>query len=250
LKIGEIYDILNNISPFDLQEKWDNSGLLLGEKSQDIKRVVLSIDIDESMIEKFDENTLFVTHHPLIFSELKRLLWSEYPANLLKKMICKNHSMIAMHTNFDQTHLNMYVFKEVLGFEDFETQGFICKTVGKWDTDRLLKHIKDSLGLNVLRIVGYKDKINSIAMTTGAGGGLIDFVDADLFLTGDIKYHDAMKALLQDLMLVDIGHFESERYFPNALSKHLKNLSIPVIIAQSINPFKYFTTFNCKETNE
>jgi len=67
----------------------------------------------------------------------------------------------------------------------------------------------------------------------------MDIVDADLFLTGDIKYHDAMKALSKGLMLADIGHFESERYFANALGENLKNLPIPVIITQSINPYSY-----------
>jgi len=191
------------------------------------------------MIEEADENTLFILHHPLIFSGLKQLLWNEYPANLLKKMICKNHVMIAMHTNFDQTHLNSYVFSRVLGFENFESKGFICTAVGEWQVDKLLKHIKDSLGLNVMRIVGHKDKIKSVAMTTGAGASLMDIVDADLFLTGDIKYHDAMKAISKGLMMADIGHFDSERYFANALGEHLKNLPIPVIIAQSINPYSY-----------
>jgi len=239
LKVGEIYDILDSLSPFELQEKWDNSGLLLGSKEQDVKRIVLSIDIDFKMIEEADENTLFILHHPLIFSGLKRLLWNEYPANLLERMICKNHSMIAMHTNFDQTHLNSYVFSRVLGFENFESQGFVCKAVGEWNRDELLKHIKKSLGLNVMRIVGHKDTINSVALTTGAGASLMEIVDTDLFLTGDIKYHDAMKAISKGLMLADIGHFESERYFANALGEHLKNLSIPVIIAQSINPYSY-----------
>jgi len=239
LKVGEIYDILDKLSPFELQEKWDNSGLLLGSKDQDVERIVLSIDIDDKMIEEADENTLFILHHPLIFSGLKRLLWNEYPANLLKKMICKNHAIVAMHTNFDQTHLNSYVFARVLGFENFESQGFVCTAVGEWNRDELLKHIKESLGLNVMRIVGHKDRIKSVAMTTGAGASLMDIVDADLFLTGDIKYHDAMKALSKGLMLADIGHFESERYFANALGEYLKNLPIPVIIAQSINPYSY-----------
>jgi len=239
MKLKEVYELLDSISPFELQEKWDNSGLLLGSKEQDIKRIVLSIDIDFQMIEESDEHTLFILHHPLIFSGLKRLLWNEYPANLLKKMVCKNHAMIAMHTNFDQTHLNSYVFTRVLGFENFESQGFVCKAVGEWKTDELLKHIKKSLGLNVMRIVGYKDTIKSVAMTTGAGASLMDIVETDLFLTGDIKYHDAMKAISKGLMLADIGHFESERYFASALGEHLKNLSIPVIIAQSINPYSY-----------
>jgi len=238
LRIGEIYDILDSLSPFELQEKWDNSGLLLGSKEQDVKQIVLSVDIDFQMIRNSDEDTLFILHHPLIFSGLKRLLWSEYPANLLKQMILKNHSMIAMHTNFDKTHLNSYVFSKVLGFENFESQEFICKAVGKWSGNELLKHIKNSLGLDVIRIVGYKDKINSVALTTGAGVSLMDIMDVDLFLTGDIKYHDAMKAISKGLMLADIGHFESERYFANALGEHLKNLPIPVIITQSVNPYK------------
>jgi len=246
MKIEDIYEILDNLSSFDLQETWDNSGLLLGAKEQDVKRIVLSIDIDLQMIEEADEDTLFILHHPLIFSGLKRLLRDEYPANLLRKMICKNHAMIAMHTNFDQTHLNSYVFSRVLGFEDFESQGFICKAVGEWKTDELLKHIKESLGLNIMRIVGAKDTIKSVAMTTGAGASLMDQVCADLFLTGDIKYHDAMKAISKGLMLADIGHFESERYFASALGEHLKNLPIPVIIAQSINPFEYLTN---RDTN-
>ena len=151
----------------------------------------------------------------------------------------QNHAMIAMHTNFDQTHLNSYVFSRVLGFEDFESNGFVCKAVGEWNTDERLKHIKESLDLNTLRIVGYKGTIKSIALTTGAGESLMDNIDAELFLTGDIKYHDAMKAISKNLMLADIGHFESERYFANALGEHLKNLPIPVIIAQSINPYSY-----------
>ena len=238
MRTGEIYDILDSLSPFELQEKWDNSGLLLGSKEQDVKQIVLSVDIDFQMIRNSDEDTLFILHHPLIFSGLKRLLWSEYPANLLKQMILKNHSMIAMHTNFDKTHLNSYVFSKVLGFENFESQEFICKAVGKWSGNELLKHIKNSLGLDVIRIVGYKDKINSVALTTGAGVSLMDIMDVDLFLTGDIKYHDAMKAISKGLMLADIGHFESERYFANALGEHLKNLPIPVIITQSVNPYK------------
>ncbi|WP_456485893.1 Nif3-like dinuclear metal center hexameric protein [Hydrogenimonas sp.] len=239
MRIGGILELLNRISPFELQEKWDNGGLLLGDENDSVSKIVLSVDIDEAMIEKADPKTLFILHHPLIFSGLKRLLWSEYPANLLKKMIQKEQSLIAMHTNFDQTHLNRYVFEDVLGFENVECEGFVCRAKGEWEGNALLSHIKSALGLDALKVVGQKSQISSVAMTTGSGAGLMDSVDADLFLTGDIKYHDAMKALSLGLMLADIGHFESEKYFAQALAGHLKNLPIPVIITQSINPFHY-----------
>jgi dinuclear metal center YbgI/SA1388 family protein len=239
VRVGEIYDILDQLSPFDLQEKWDNSGLLLGSREMCVDRIILSVDIDAKMIEEAEENTLFVLHHPLIFSGLKRLVWSEYPANLLQKMIQKNHAMIAMHTNFDQTHLNRYVFEKILGFEATTCEGFVCTAEGEWETDALLEHVKTRLGLETMRIVGKKERIYSVAMTTGAGASLMDSIDADLFLTGDIKFHDAMKAHAKGLMMADIGHFESERFFAEVLGEDLKNLPIPVIIAQSINPYSY-----------
>ena len=113
MRVGEVYELLDSISPFELQESWDNSGLLLGEFSQDVKRVVLSVDIDANMVQEAQEHTLFILHHPLIFSGLKSLRWDEYPANILRDMVKKDHSVIAMHTNFDKTHLNRYVFEKV-----------------------------------------------------------------------------------------------------------------------------------------
>jgi putative NIF3 family GTP cyclohydrolase 1 type 2 len=57
-------------------------------------------------------------------------------------------------------------------------------------------------------------------------------------LTGDIKYHDAMKAMSQDLMMVDIGHYESEKFFVDVMMEELKNLGHLGIISQSKKPFK------------
>ncbi|WP_353661301.1 Nif3-like dinuclear metal center hexameric protein [Hydrogenimonas sp. SS33] len=239
MKIGEIYDLLDALSPFELQESWDNSGLLVGERRQEATNVVLSVDIDLEMIEEAEVGTLFVLHHPLIFKGLKTLDWSGYPARLLRRMVKKDQSLIAMHTNFDQTHLNRYVFEEVLGFEGAACEGFVCIAKGAWRSDTLLEEVKKRLGLGVMRVVGEHREVRKVALTTGAGGSLMDTVDADLFLTGDIKFHDAMKARAEGLMLADIGHYESEKPFAEALAPHLKNLPIPVIIAQSKNPFTY-----------
>ena len=103
--------------------------------------------------------------------------------------------------------------------------------------DELLKLLKERLGLERLRVVSPKQKITSIALTTGAGASLMDEVDADCFLTGDIKYHDAMKAMSENLMMVDIGHYESEKFFAEILLEELKVLPILAIIANSKNPF-------------
>jgi dinuclear metal center YbgI/SA1388 family protein len=236
--LKDIYIKLDEVSPFNLQEKWDNSGLLIGDINREIKEIVISLDIDQNIIEQAKENTLFIVHHPLIFSGLKQLNFSTYPANLLETMIKKRLSLIAMHTNFDKTHLNSYVFEKVLGFKKEFQDEFICRTVGEWSKDELLQHLKLKLGLDRLKVVSPKEKINSIALTTGAGASLIDEVEADCFLTGDIKYHDAIKAMSQNLMMVDIGHYESEKFFVDVMIDELKNLGHLGIISQSQNPFE------------
>ena len=235
--LEEIYNHLDKISPFELQEKWDNSGLIVGDMTREVSQVVVSLDIDDSMIEEAKEGTLFVVHHPLIFDKLNALDMSKYPSNLLEKMILKKHSCIALHTNFDQTHLNQYVFTKILGFTLDRKQPFLCTTKGEWNYKALLSLIKEKLNLPTLKVVGKKEKITSIALCTGAGASLIDEVEADCFLTGDIKYHDAMKAMSENLMMVDIGHYESERFFAEILVDELKVLPILVIIANSKNPF-------------
>lgn len=237
MKLQEIYDFLNKISPFELQEKWDNSGLILGNRMREISQIVVSLDLDETMIEQAPEKTLFIVHHPLIFAKLSQLDFARYPSNLLEKLILKKQSLIAMHTNFDQTHLNRYVFEKILGFSLAEQNPFVCIAKGEWSYEALLTLLKKKLSLPILKVVGKKEIINSIALTTGAGASLMDTVEADCFLTGDIKYHDAMKAMSENLMMVDIGHYESERFFEEILAEELKILPLLVIISHSKNPF-------------
>ena len=54
MKLQEIYDHLDSVSPFELQEKWDNSGLIVGELSREVSQIVVALDIDEEMIESTD----------------------------------------------------------------------------------------------------------------------------------------------------------------------------------------------------
>jgi len=239
MKILEIYEFLDKLSPFDLQESWDNSGLLVGEFSQDIKTIALSIDVDEALIDSLESDTLLITHHPIIFGGLKQLEFSKYPANLIKKMIRKNISNIAMHTNFDQTHLNNFVAEDVLGYKVIKKEGFDAYLEINEDFFTFSKKVSKAFELPPVRCVKCHDMVKIAALTTGSGCSLMKSIDADCFLTGDVKYHDAMEAKSINLSLIDIGHYESEHFFAEILLKHLKNLGLEVIIASSKNPFTY-----------
>ncbi len=239
MKILEIYDFLNKLSPFELQESWDNSGLLVGSFDDDISQIALSIDVDEKLIDSLEENTLLITHHPIIFGGLKQLEFSKYPANLIQKMIKKNISNIAMHTNFDQTHLNEYVATEILGYKIKEKEGFVAYLDVDEDFDTFVKKVSTAFGLKCAKTVKCSERVKKVALTTGSGCSLMRSLDADCFLTGDVKYHDAMEAKSIKLSLIDIGHYESECFFAQNLQKHLKILGLKVIIASSENPFTY-----------
>jgi dinuclear metal center YbgI/SA1388 family protein len=239
MKTSEIYNFLDALSPFELQEPWDNSGLLLGDFNQEIQKIVLSIDVDEALIDSMEENTLLITHHPLIFGGLKQLEFSKYPANLIHKMIQKNISNISMHTNFDQTHLNEYVATEILGYKISQKDGFVAYLDIDEDFDTFASKVASAFSLPHAKCVKCSPRVKRAALTTGSGCSLIKSIKADCFLTGDVKYHDAMEAKSINLSLIDIGHFESEQFFAEILLKHLKNLGLEAIISSSKNPFTY-----------
>lgn len=248
MTIEQIYNHLNELSPFELQEKWDNSGLLVGDFSQEVTKVALSIDVDEALIDSLENDTLLITHHPIIFGGLKQLEFNKYPSNLLKKMIQKNISNISMHTNFDKTHLNDFVASDVLGYNILYKDSFITYIEVNEEFDRFASSIARVFNLPYIKCVKNREFIKNVALVTGSGGSLIKDVRADCFLTGDIKYHDAMEASSINLSLIDIGHFESEQFFTEILHKHLKNLGLKAIISSSKNPFTYIKSQ--KETDE
>ncbi|MGB5964764.1 MAG: Nif3-like dinuclear metal center hexameric protein [Sulfurimonadaceae bacterium] len=240
MRLEEIYNVLNGLSPFEMQASWDNSGLILGSYDQEITNVILSIDIDEELLESMEEGSLIITHHPLIFGGIKSMDFATYPSKLLAKMIEKKIANIAMHTNFDLTHLNAYVAEKVLGKTVLNSDEYLIYFDVETSFEDFSAEVAKAFGLtHVKSVVAHDRVIKRVALCTGSGASMIREINADLFLTGDIKYHDAMEAKVIGLNMIDIGHFESERFFGEILAEDLKNLGLTVIISSSKNPFTY-----------
>ena len=243
MKISSIYQYLNELSPFELQQSWDNSGLIVGSYEDSFDEVVISLDLDLEIVEKIKPNSLILTHHPLIFKAIKKLNFNDYQTILLQKLIKKDLKLISLHTNFDITYLNKYVFEKILGFNITYEKDFILKTKQKFKFNDLVGYVREKLQLDYIKVVKVKDEINSIALTTGSGMSLLDLTNADCFLTGDIKYHEAMDAKVRGINLIDIGHFESEKYFCDVLYEKINSYltlnKINCIILNSKNPFNY-----------
>ena len=267
MTLKEIYEMLDSISPFDMQESWDNSGINLGHKSQEISEIFISLEADLEIATKLSPNSLLITHHPLIFSPLKIFDTSNYPAKILRLLIQKNCALIAMHTNFDKTHLNEYFAKEILGFGNAsvcsDNLTYFCATA-PIHISTLAKQVKSALSLSHITYSTPQEDfmVSQVYVVCGSAASFWNKIakgeikpdialgantkttpqnpkDKICLITSDIKYHDAMSAKCANIALIDATHYASERHFAKILHNHLQNKRLNCIMLENFSPFSY-----------
>ena len=106
VKLDKILDFLCGFAPVELAESYDNVGLLVGDKSKMIKKVLITLDADEEVIIDAQKNgcELIISHHPLIFTPIKRITEDDSISKSIIKLIKNDISLISMHTNFDSVN--------------------------------------------------------------------------------------------------------------------------------------------------
>ena len=246
-KVAEIYNLLATISPFELQAKWDNSGLNIGSMESLCRHIYTALELDYQILDSIQPQSIVIVHHPIIFKPLQNFNNDVYPCNLIAKCIQKEICVIAMHTNFDITHLNESLSNalelEALGFHYSTTKDFsrLYSTVSQDITiESLALHIKKKLQIQYIRYSKGTDTTNTLYITCGSNASSYMIAKrGDCIITGDIKYHDAMIANSNGISFIDIGHFESECIFANLVAKILQLHNIQAIILHSHNPFCY-----------
>ncbi len=237
---GMLMDLLDGIAPFSLAETWDNSGLQAGNLSWPVSKVMISLDVSYEVMEAAEKwgANLVLSHHPLIFRPLKCIDFSSAPGNIILKAAAAKISIISVHTNFDKANYGLNdFFASLAGLDQIsclhegnsvnlpdqaDKDDMIC-TPGIGRTGRLdppvtlydfARYIKEKLDIGNLRVTGQKELIvKKAAVCTGSGGSLLDEFfqsGADVFITGDIKYHEAREIEQAGLGLIDVGHFASE----------------------------------------
>lgn len=103
IKIKEVINHLNSIAPLAYQESYDNAGLIVGDAENEVKKILITLDVTEAVIQEAkDKNCeLIVAHHPIIFKGLKKLTGSNYVERTVIKAIRENIAIYASHTNLD-----------------------------------------------------------------------------------------------------------------------------------------------------
>jgi dinuclear metal center YbgI/SA1388 family protein len=121
MTIREIKQVLEQFAPLELQEEYDNTGLLIGNPDTEISKVLITLDITDEVLDEALQNNcnLVISHHPLIFKGLKRLVEANPVQRLTVKAIQNHIAVYAMHTNLDNSvnGLNAW-FCDLLGIKN------------------------------------------------------------------------------------------------------------------------------------
>lgn len=218
------------------QQSWDNSGLQVGNPGTDIKAVLLTTDVTESVVAEAIMRgcNLIVSHHPLLFRGLKQVCGQSPEARCVEMAIRHDIAIYSTHTAIDSyLHGVSGEMARLLGMSDYRILvpeapgadyglGVVGELAEPMEYSELLAHIRNAFGARYVRYTRCdKDKVQRIAMCGGSG---VEFMTqaieagADVYLTADCKYHEFQSALGR-IALVDIDHWASEHAVRDVLAR-------------------------------
>ena len=258
LKVRDIIEVIESFAPVSLQEGWDNSGLCIGSADAPVRSVLLGLDctpelVDEAVACGAD---MIVTHHPLIFSGLKKISPDNPVGEAVIKAIKAGISIYAAHTNADKVIAGVSgAMAARLGLVnvsilDEDGDGTGLGVVGDLpqpiSADEAVQLVKERFSLKMMRASRpLEGKISRVAMCGGSGSSLIGAAarsGAQLYISGDISYHNFFTP--EGFMIMDIGHYESEIEIVDILFSLIKKNfpTFAVRITQNLNsnPIYYF----------
>lgn len=231
MKLQCVYDYLNKIAPFSTQMDFDNAGFLVGDKTLELTKAVVALDVTLGAIEyaKSIGANLIITHHPVIFNPLKTVLND----SLVYKLIKNNIAVISAHTNLDMaeggvndTLASVLNLKNVQGVCPLNncSQARVGVLQNPLTCDEFAAFLK--LKLNTpIKYVGQKT-IKTVGVCSGSGGDLLESMKAlgvDAFVTADVKHSMFILADTLGLPIFDCGHFNTEDIIVEPLCKQLNN---------------------------
>lgn len=241
-KVKDFYGYLNSIAPFETQEDWDNSGMLVGDMDAEVKKVAVVLDITHEEINKAKAigADLIISHHPVIFNPIKSVTRGSVPYELVASSI----NALCCHTPLDIADGGTNdSLAELLGINVTRADDPILRlgTVEPTTAQELAGKIANTLNTKV-RYADAGRKIEKIAICTGAGCSLIEAAgEIDAFITGDASHHNFLDCIQAGITLIAAGHYETEIVVVPVLVKKLQAQfpDIEIIDIKQENPIKF-----------
>jgi len=233
VRVQDILEWLDAHAPFRLAAGWDRCGLQVGDPTAAVDRVLVALDPSLETISEAEQLgcQCLVTHHPLFLKPLDAVRVDQFPGGLVARALRSGVNLVAAHTNLDVaragTNDTLAEMLSLTSLQPLEVDPSLCHEelyaglgrIGLLPCAVPLKAFAEEVqrvsnGARA-RVVGDPSRlVLRVALCTGSGGSLVELAakaGVDVYLTGDIKYHEAQRALEEGMALVDMGHFASER---------------------------------------
>lgn len=254
--VSDIISVLDSIAPPTLAEAWDNVGLQVGDRERTVKQIWVALDPTYQVVkaacrQKVD---LLITHHPLLFKPLQSLDFRTPVGSIIDLAVRHHLAIFSAHTNLDSTlggindilaaRIGLSDLKPLAEFQSdnqnrydvdplvASAQGAGIGRVGSLDAAldliSLAGRIKHKLKLRYVKLSGDPAlPVKKVAICSGSGASLLaEFFasGAQVFISGDMRYHDARDVEASHLGLIDIGHFASEHLIVEVLAQKLAGI--------------------------
>ena len=262
--VNDVLNAVETIAPAALAEEWDNIGLQAGCRQWPVKRVLTALDPTVEVIReaRSREANVLVTHHPLIFSPIRALDLDTPLGEILQELLCHHIAVISAHTNLDSTQGGVNdILASCLAIEGQTVLqpaaedavcglGRIGNLPERSSLANLAAAIKSRMAIPHIRFAGDPDlPVDRVALCSGSGSSLLrTFLDSDaqVYVTGDVRYHDAREVEAYGRGVIDIGHYESEHILLQSFSKQLaaqmRASGLDVIVEACVSEHAPFTT--------
>ncbi len=262
MKAIVIIKIMEKWAEPSLIDTWDNTGFQIGNGEKQINKILIALDLDKKILDISIKNNcdMIITHHPIIFKPLKDITSKNNKGELILDIIKNDIVVYNAHSNLDLAEGGVnHQLANILGLINTNclrpiidtNEGYGYGRIGEIEEIALVDYldiIKDKLKANKIVVYGNRDiRINKVAVCGGSGS---DFIydaykmDADIYITGDIKYHDAQFAHELGLTIIDAGHFNTEKIILPVIKDYLNNnlngqVDIEVIMESSLSKLVY-----------
>ena len=216
--VGDVHTWLNSIAPFETAEGFDNVGLLIGDKTAPVSKVIFTLDLSEKTVDEaiaFGAE-LIITHHPIIFSPLRRIHYDTPFGRMLVKLTGAGISVIAAHTNWDKapngigdTLAKLLALQNITPLDEYVRLGELKTPMTASAFAALMTKALDFAP----RWYGEDKLLTKVAVAGGSYGEGYELAleaGADAFVTGEIKHHEILDAIAQGLVVYDGGHHATE----------------------------------------
>lgn len=228
VKLKQLLENLEALWPLASADEWDKPGLSVGSRSQQIKRVLLTVDVTSSVIQEASEKQceLVISHHPLLLRGVTELTQESLKGQIVQLAIKNDIAIYSAHTNADKSEQGTaFAIADSIGLQNLmvlDDQSGHGLT-GELKSAESLISFATRLAKRIpavaagVKVAGNPEQlVRTIGIAPGAGDAFLGVAlqkELDVFITSDLRHHPAQDYIESpggSRALIDISHWAAE----------------------------------------